>query len=847
MQNRSVLGVCLFLSLGSSGFAASLTAVGPLPGDTVTELFAVSADGSVVAGRSWLGIGDSRAIRWTVEGGTEALPVTPGGVSISGVAYGVSGDGNYIVGHTGDDPSFRWSGERGVEIIGGAFANAASYDGSVVVGQTIGPDRRAFRWSDSDGFLDLGNSRALGVTADGRIVVGQTTTPAGGFFRWTAEGGSVELGLGIAQAISADGTTIVGGGAGSAFVWREAEGISPIGGNVAYAVNADGSVIVGEGKDAFGDWHATLVHSQLGSRDLVDVLRCQGGNVAGWNLTEATGISADGLTIVGNGTGPGGNRYGWVARLDPIAHPGDANRDGKVDLEDLNLVRNYFGLEGEPVPGDTNYDCAVTLDDLNAVRNNFGWVAPQPVPEPSSLALLAGAALVGGTFRVLRCGFPALRLLFVVLGMLVALHGHAIAGYSFTMVAGRAGDVAGFPLKQPSISDSGAVVFDAYLPNGRQAYFTAIDGVVSQVPLPHVDDHLYAPAVINSNGDVAAVVMPTFGTKAVVLVHDGEARTIDFGFGYATDEIDLNDSGFVAYHRANSAFARFLIKSDGITEQVVASSLMPGFRSLQTRGPSINERGEVAFWIGSDSPHPEAVLVGIGGEIDRGNYLLDLPEPRSNAFSGDPAINDNGELAIWGSREINWWEGSTLTQIATDAGEFALFQRPSINNRSTIGFYAALDDGSEGIFVGKHGIIETVLRSGDALNGSTVRSLRLGTQHSMNNRDEFAFWALLNDGREGVFIATPSMEIHVGDTNGDGKVDLEDLNNVRNNFGGSGSGDADSDGDVDLDDLNAVRNNFGVVRDSTSVPEPSSIEIVGVSLLLAVVSCWRPTALNRGR
>jgi hypothetical protein len=48
-----------------------------------------------------------------------------------------------------------------------------------------------------------------------------------------------------------------------------------------------------------------------------------------------------------------------------------------------------------------------------------------------------------------------------------------------------------------------------------------------------------------------------------------------------------------------------------------------------------------------------------------------------------------------------------------------------------------------------------------------------------------------------------------GDSNYDGRVDLQDLNNVRNRFGGMGHGDADSDGDIDLDDLNAVRNGFG--------------------------------------
>src|SRR5690606_19764054 len=51
-----------------------------------------------------------------------------------------------------------------------------------------------------------------------------------------------------------------------------------------------------------------------------------------------------------------------------------------------------------------------------------------------------------------------------------------------------------------------------------------------------------------------------------------------------------------------------------------------------------------------------------------------------------------------------------------------------------------------------------------------------------------------------------------GDTNGDGAVDLADLNNVRNDFGIAGDGipgDVNDDLIVDLEDLNAVRDHFG--------------------------------------
>jgi serine-aspartate repeat-containing protein C/D/E len=51
---------------------------------------------------------------------------------------------------------------------------------------------------------------------------------------------------------------------------------------------------------------------------------------------------------------------------------GDTNQDGRVDLNDLNNVRNHFGEAGPGVTGDTNGDAVVDLNDLNNVRNNFG-------------------------------------------------------------------------------------------------------------------------------------------------------------------------------------------------------------------------------------------------------------------------------------------------------------------------------------------------------------------------------------------------------------------------------------------------------------------------------------------
>ncbi len=53
-----------------------------------------------------------------------------------------------------------------------------------------------------------------------------------------------------------------------------------------------------------------------GMRNLVDILTIDLElDLTGWTLYEATGISADGLTIVGNGINPNGNYEGWIATI----------------------------------------------------------------------------------------------------------------------------------------------------------------------------------------------------------------------------------------------------------------------------------------------------------------------------------------------------------------------------------------------------------------------------------------------------------------------------------------------------------------------------------------------------
>lgn len=103
---------------------------------------------------------------------------------------------------------------------------------------------------------------------------------------------------------------------------------------------------------------------------------------------------------------------------------------------------------------------------------------------------------------------------------------------------------------------------------------------------------------------------------------------------------------------------------------------------------------------------------------------------------------------------------------------------------------------------------------------------------AINDMGQLAFSVSFTDGTEAVIVAS----IQPGDTDADGDVDLEDLNNVRNHFGAEGLGDTDNNGTVDLTDLNNVRNNFGESSVASAVPEPSALLILvagAISLGLA--------------
>lgn len=258
---------------------ATFQRIGELPAaaDPYSAAHAISADGTVVVGRSNPPGGSCCAgFRWSSATGIRPLPDLAGG-PIEARANAVSGDGRIVVGdgHSGLSRAIIWTA-AGVTVQlpelpgggdGGASANGVSEDGVIIVGSDSGANgiegyiyNRDTRVIAGIGDLPGGDflSRALGISNDGLVVVGHGASAQGQEAAlWTAATGIEGLGdlpggdyRSVAWATTATGAAVVGYGTTPegrwAFRWTRAEGMQPLspmpGATIseAFATSADG-------------------------------------------------------------------------------------------------------------------------------------------------------------------------------------------------------------------------------------------------------------------------------------------------------------------------------------------------------------------------------------------------------------------------------------------------------------------------------------------------------------------------------------------------------------------------------------------------------------------------------
>ncbi len=277
------------------------------------------------------------------------------------------------------------------------------------------------------------------------------------------------------------------------------------------------------------------------------------------------------------------------------------------------------------------------------------------------------------------------------------------SGGNTTQIADSSGQFSSF--FTPAIADTGIVAFKAGLSQGGVGIYT------SENTVPIANSKVAAALgdlAINSKGSVAFSEIMDGGVRAVLSNNDGINTTIADASGtspYSRFEgIAINNVGTVAFTAELKARGRGIYTVNGENTSTMADT-NGEFDFLFN--PAMNNVGTVAF---------KGVLKNLAGE---GIYTSD---------------------------------GQTLTKIADNSSVFDFFENPAINNQGTVAFKGVLKGGGLGIYIGPNPVTDKVIALGDSLFGSTVTDLYFSNR-GLNDKNQFAFYAKLADGRSGVFRA----------------------------------------------------------------------------------------------
>jgi len=330
----------------------------------------VSGDGSRIVGSL-----DGAPILWERGGATTSLALLPGGTS-GATAYAISDDGRHVVGTAHDGGTVS----RVVLPPGG---------GPVIIEE---PRRVPVSWNVDDGTviaMTIERGAARDVSNDG-VAVG-------------------ELQLGIPQVVEVTAGFRWDSGRGSQFVPNDDLGSSLPWVQGSAAISADGSTLVGRtfgppppGSTVSGIFERAYVWNGSPGEEtslptdglaLIDVP----ASLSGYSESEATGVSADGSTIVG-GYYRDGIRFGSLS-------PFIWTREG--GFQDLELLLHTLGVptDGWELLGATDVSAdGKTIIGMGRTRNELGrrsdtvWIAV--IPEPSvSLLIAVGLSILAGTAR----------------------------------------------------------------------------------------------------------------------------------------------------------------------------------------------------------------------------------------------------------------------------------------------------------------------------------------------------------------------------------------------------------------------------------------------------------------
>jgi hypothetical protein len=346
--------------------------------------------------------------------------------------------------------------------------------------------------------------------------------------------------------------------------------------------------------------------------------------------------------------------------------------------------------------------------------------------------------------------------------------------YTLTVIADSNGAVDGdatraykdFPCK-PAIGNTGEVVFyatyDVYSFIDVRASDATTNRLVATSQAGAFSTFYYDPS-INNNGRVAfcgysstvtAGIFSTDGASVTVIA----SNATNFGAYTTFASPSINDSGMVAFKGTPKSSSGLgpagVFVGDGGPITVIAN-LNNGFTSFNGK-PAINNSGNVAFLgIGSAG----GLYMGNGGPLTTIANIVGAP------YAGftEPSYNDLGFVGFIADYDVladgdgvfksNGTDTTTVvTHVDSPYSDFT--NQVAINNCGHVVFRANLAGGGFGLFRGPNATTDKVIKTGDALLGSTVTGIEMQAE-GLNDADQVACYVTLANGVKAIVRADPT-------------------------------------------------------------------------------------------
>jgi hypothetical protein len=497
----------------------------------------------------------------------------------------------------------------------------------------------------------------------------------------------------------------------------------------------------------------------------------------------------------------------------PVFDPADINSDEVVDLIDYGILRDNFGTGTSLEQGDIDSNGRVDGFDFRLLKTRLGQNGIT-VPEPSSIVLMSLGAVL-----LLARRYRKVAAVGALLGMLGCFQSTASAQlllkvdpYSgdttltnqtgapfeldnYSIISGSGSlDTAGWD----SLADVPVAGWEKANPRSKQLSEIKNPGLTTLAANQTIN--LGKAFLPNGYRDLSLAVVPQEGSELAPAV-------IQY------DETPTGGSE---------------IRLPNVTIATVSSQLGTPFERAATH---MLDGSGMDFAAGTHTIAPDGFMW-----LTNGNGFLGGTDVAPFVVFDMGAITDVTDVKIWNYNEtlvnrpellgrgVNAFDVSVAANLAgpfTPAGSFALDVAPGVGDV----------DFSETIALDRNDI---------RFVRFDIRSNHNGVVYPAVGGEPDAAFAGLSEVQ---FFGIAEAVGQEGDTNGDGKVNIQDLNNVRNNFGGAGLGDTigSDDGLVTITDLNNVRNNFGAGGPSNAVPEPGSV-VLAVCLGIGALATRRRLA-----